>query len=276
MKRLICGVLLCAMLCASAHLPARAEEARCVALTFDDGPSGRFTERLLDGLAERGVKATFFLCGYRIEQYPALAARIASEGHEVGSHGDKHRYFTDMSAREVCADLAAAAEKLQTAAGVAPTLLRPPGGLYDADVLRQSVCAALPIVLWSVDPRDWCCSDSDCVTRRVVENADDGDIILMHDMTDSSVDAALRAIDAMQKDGFRFVTVSELAAQKGVRLCGGTVYHRFSAAKNDSISAREAVTEPCTKWGLPPPRPRRAAFRRAQSGRRSSAASNRT
>ena len=105
MKRWICVVLLCTL----CLLPVRAGEAeRYLALTFDDGPSGRFTARLLDGLAERGVKATFFLCGYRIDQYPELTARIAAEGHEIGTHGNRHEFFTQLSAEEVCADLAAA------------------------------------------------------------------------------------------------------------------------------------------------------------------------
>ena len=86
MKRLLCLLAALAVL-----LPrGQAAEPRCVALTFDDGPSGALTERLLDGLAARGVHATFFLCGYRIDLYPELAARIAAEGHETGTHGVFH------------------------------------------------------------------------------------------------------------------------------------------------------------------------------------------
>ena len=98
MKRLLCLLAALAVLLPRGH----AAEPRCVALTFDDGPSGALTERLLDGLAARGVHATFFLCGYRIDLYPELAARIAAEGHETGTHGDTHSYFTSMSRAEVC------------------------------------------------------------------------------------------------------------------------------------------------------------------------------
>lgn len=138
MKRLLCLLAALAVL-----LPAQAmrRQPRCVALTFDDGPSGALTERLLDGLAARGVHATFFLCGYRIDLYPELAARIAAEGHETGTHGDTHSYFTFMSRAEVCRDLSEARRKLMEATGRAPTLLRPPGGLYDAAVLQQTACA---------------------------------------------------------------------------------------------------------------------------------------
>lgn len=273
MKRWTCILLLCALLV----LPVRAEEpTRYIALTFDDGPSGRFTERLLDGLAARGVKATFFLCGYRIDQYPTLTARIAEEGHEIGTHGDRHKFFTQLSREEVCADLAAASEKIRAATGSEPTLLRPPGGLYDAKILRQTVCADLPIILWSVDPEDWHCFDCDSVTRRIVRKAKDGDIILMHDMTDSSVDAALRVIDTLQAEGYVFVTVSELAALAGTELCGGETYYRISLEKNASMAAREAQTEPCTKPDLPPPRPFSEEFSRFASSRRSPFVSNRT
>ena len=273
MKRWISIILISMLLL----LPVRAAEPeRCVALTFDDGPSGRFTTRLLDGLAERGVKATFFLCGYRVDQYPELAARIAAEGHEIGTHGDQHQFFTRLSPEGVCADLAAASEKIQTAAGCAPTLLRPPGGLYDTGILERTVCADLPVVLWSVDPEDWRCSDCAAVTRRILNAAGPGDIILMHDMSDSSVDAALRVIDALQADGYTFLTVSELAARAGMALRGGETYYSFSFEKNASISEREAETEPCTKPGLPPPRPFNDELRRFASSRRSPAGSNRT
>ena len=103
MKRLLCLLAALAVLLPRGH----AAEPRCVALTFADGPSGALTERLLDGLAARGVHATFFLCGYRIDLYPELAARIAAEGHETGTHGDTHSYFTFMSRAEVCREMEA-------------------------------------------------------------------------------------------------------------------------------------------------------------------------
>lgn len=271
MKRLLCVLLLGTLLTAQVYASDR---PRYVALTFDDGPSGRFTARLLDGLAEREVHATFFLCGYRVELYAELAARIATEGHEIGSHGDAHRFFTQLSPAEVCTDLRAAEAKISEAAGQAPTLLRPPGGLYDMDVLRRAV--DLPVILWSVDPEDWNCFDSGVVTRRVVERTKSGDIILMHDLSDSSVDAALRIIDTLEAQGFEFVTVSELAYLSGTELQGGTAYHRFSFSKNASISARDARTDPCANCGFPPPRPVSAAVKRRTVSRRSSVRAART
>lgn len=266
MKRVILVLLLSLGLL----LPVRASDApKYIALTFDDGPSGRFTDRLLDGLAEREVHATFFLCGYRVEQYPQLAARIAAEGHEVGTHSDAHSFFNTLSTAQLCADLAAAEEKLMAAAGQRPTLLRPPGGIFDLDALRQTGCADLPVILWSVDAQDWRRSDSEEIAADIVRQADSGDVILMHDMKDSSVNAALKVIDRLEARGFEFLTVSELAALSCTPLTGGRAYYQFSFAKNSSTSPRPTATEPCTKAGFPPPRPLRAAFIDLVKARRS-------
>ncbi len=227
MRRFVAALCTLALLCPA----VRAQTPQYIALTFDDGPSGRYTERLLDGLAAREVHATFFLCGYRVEQYPALAARIAREGHEIGSHSDRHEFFTHMSAEAVCADLSAAAEKITTATGVTPTLLRPPGGLYDLDVLARSVCADAPVILWSIDPEDWRDKQAAAVTSFVTKRAKNGDIILLHDMHASSVEAALGIIDALEARGFVFVTVSELALLAGTQLCGGKAYCRIDFPK---------------------------------------------
>ena len=206
---------------------AGSAEGKFVAITFDDGPSGRFTERLLQGLEQRKVKATFFLCGYRVDQFPTLAKEIAQKGHEIGTHSDAHKYFSEMSPVELCRDLTASMEKLERVTGQRPTLLRPPGGIYDRKVLQQTTCADLPIILWSVDPDDWCCSDSDTVTERVLSRVGAGDIILLHDMSDSSVTAGLRIIDRLQEQRYIFVTVSELADIYGTELIGGEVYYGF-------------------------------------------------
>ena len=233
MKRLFCLLSALALLLLPVH--AAQPPQQYLALTFDDGPSGALTERLLDGLAARGVHATFFLCGYRIDLYPELAARIAAEGHETGTHGDTHSYFTSMSRAEVCRDLSEARRKLMEATGRAPTLLRPPGGLYDTAVLQQTACADLPVILWSVDPEDWRVHDADAVTAHILRHAEPGSVILMHDLTDSSVTAALRVIDALQAQGYQFLTVSQLAAYYGKALTPGESYRAFSPPESVDI-----------------------------------------
>ena len=194
-----------------------------MALTFDDGPSGRFTRRLLDGLEERGVKATFLLCGYRVVDYPREAARIAAAGHEIGLHGYSHAPMNTMT-------LAQVTREIQKTAALLPqgsVFLRPPGGKLNDATITAAKNNRLAILSWSNDPRDWAIHDAGVITSRVVEKAKDGDVILLHDMSDSSVTAALRIIDKLTARGFRFVTVSELAKIKGVTPEPGKVYTHF-------------------------------------------------
>ena len=216
------------MLCLSlVVIPAKAaQQPKYVALTFDDGPSGRFTRRLLDGLQARDAKATFLLCGYRLKDYPKEARRIADEGHEIGIHGYSHDPMNTMTEAQVRGEILATASLLPE--GVCPAFLRPPGGQCGAEMCRAAKNLGLPVLNWSLDSRDWATNDAALITRRVVERAKDGDVILMHDMSASSVTAALEIIDCLHARGFRFVTVSELVALKGANLRPGEIYCGFS------------------------------------------------
>lgn len=207
-------------------MPVRAAEPeKYVALTFDDGPSGRFTRALLDALAERDVKATFFLCGYRIKDDPGLTARIASEGHEIGIHGYTHSCMADMCRENIEKEIRATQNLLPE--NYQSVLLRPPGGKQSDAVRKAALDAGLSMVTWSVDPRDWQTSDAQAVTQRVLRNVHDGDVILLHDMSYSSVQAALAIIDKLRADGFGFVTVSQLALLHGQTLVPGEFYSHF-------------------------------------------------
>ncbi len=206
-------------------LPVKAQDAPRVALTFDDGPSGRFTRRLLEGLEERQVKATFFLCGYRMRENPALTEEIFLSGHEIGLHGDSHQCMARMSLAQLRKELDATRAALP--AGCDPVLFRPPGGSTGKNVTQAAREQGLSLLLWSVDPRDWAVHDAPAVEAAVVGAVRDGDVILLHDMCDCSVDAALSIIDQLQSKGFRFCTVSELAQHKGTALTPGERYCRF-------------------------------------------------
>lgn len=218
---------LCLLLCFGfLMLPVRAESgAKYVALTFDDGPSGRYTRALLDGLARRNVKATFFLCGYRMKEYPSLTRRIQAEGHEIGVHGYSHSSMKEMPLqtleREISDTLALLPE------GCRPLFLRPPGGECSRVVGAAARHAGLGILSWSVDPRDWATDDSAAITAAVISNVRNGDVILLHDMSDSSVDAAFAIIDNLKKQGFAFVTAKELARLKGQAIEPGKLYRSF-------------------------------------------------
>ena len=222
MRRFLAALLCLALL---AFPVSSAEETKYVALTFDDGPSGRFTRRLLEGLEQRNVKATFFLCGYRLADYKSLANKIFDQGHEIGLHGYSHENLGKMTAAQIRKELKNTAALLPE--GCEATLLRPPGGA-SGQALGQ-VCRelGLAIINWSVDPRDWANHDAAVVEAAVIGQVQNGDIILLHDMCDCSVDAAFGIIDKLSAEGFQFVTVSELARLQEQSIQPGKVYTRF-------------------------------------------------
>ena len=218
-------------------LPVGAADAeKWVALTFDDGPSGALTGRLLDGLAERDVKATFFVCGYRVAEYPEALRRIAAEGHEIGLHSDRHDYMQKMGYAAVLDDLTRCRAEVAECCGAEVRLFRPPGGLYSETVLRASGELGLSVILWSVDPEDWDAAKAATVLPTIRREVFPGSVILMHDLHESSVDAALTAVDELRAQGYRFCTVSELAAHAGTPLRAGNVYSSFPAVDESGKS----------------------------------------
>lgn len=222
LKRFAALVVCLALLC----FPVRAaENKKLVALTFDDGPSGRFTRRLLEGLKERNAKATFLLCGYRMEQYPELTERIFREGHEIGLHGYSHKSMENMCRNDVKQELEKAMALIP--AGCQVSFLRSPGGSCGDCVQPAAADMGLSVLFWSVDPKDWATHDTKAIEKEVISHVRDGDVILLHDMSDSSVEAALAIIDELQEQGFEFVTASELARAKNVTLIPGQKYARF-------------------------------------------------
>lgn len=212
-------------------LPARAAGAeKLVALTFDDGPSGRFTRKLLDGLEAHGAKATFFLCGYRMAQYPELTQRIFADGHEIGLHGYSHNSMQNMCRRDVTQEIEKSMALLPS--GCQASFFRSPGGLCGTCVQPAAEALGLALLSWSVDPRDWATQDAAAIEKEVLRHVRDGDVILLHDMSDSSVEAALVIIDELREQGYRFVTASELAKARGITLVPGTKYTRFPASES--------------------------------------------
>ena len=213
-------------------LPVRAASAsKYVALTFDDGPSGKYTRTLLDGLYDRGAKATFLLCGYRIQDYPDIAQRIFEEGHEIGFHGYSHDSMKTMSRRQIAQELMDTESLLPE--GCRPAFLRPPGGFSSDAVQQVAQARGLAILHWSVDPKDWEVHNEQAIEKAILGQVRDGDIILLHDMTTASVEAALDIVDALLKQDFEFVTVSELARLRGIRPRAGSVYKNFPAQSGE-------------------------------------------
>lgn len=181
--------------------------AKKIALTFDDGPHPRYTEQLLDGLKERNVVATFFVTGENAQNYPNIIRREQEEGHLIGNHTYSHIQLTSGNRETFREELVKTNEILENITGETVSFVRPPYGSWDKSFEKE--LNMFP-VLWNIDPLDWCSHNAECIAAKVVENAGDGDIILMHDYYDTSVTAALEVVDVLQKRGFQFVTVEEI------------------------------------------------------------------
>lgn len=188
---------------------AELSETKFVALTFDDGPRATTTGRLLDGLRERGANATFFLVGSQISGNEKLVRRMRDEGHQIGNHSWDHKELKDVPAAVLGGEIDSTDELLRTVCGDGDYWIRPPFGLLDKGG-RSSV--SMPLIHWSVDPEDWKLRDAKKVSDHVVKNVQPGDIILLHDTYPTSVDAAFQIIDALEEQGYEFVTVKELLA----------------------------------------------------------------
>lgn len=183
------------------------KEKPSIAITFDDGPSSRYTGRLLDGLKERNVKASFFLIGENAEENPVLVERIYKEGHLIGNHTYSHVQMTHLSEKAAVREIEKTDQVISAITGEHVAYMRPPFGAWQRELeVRMEV---LP-VLWSVDPLDWTTENVDEIVSKVVTEVEEGDIILLHDCYASSVEAALRIVDILQKEGYEFVTVDRL------------------------------------------------------------------
>jgi peptidoglycan/xylan/chitin deacetylase (PgdA/CDA1 family) len=182
-----------------------------IALTFDDGPSAKLTPKLLDLLAAHQIKATFFVIGQNVSEYPEIAARAAREGHEIGNHSWSHPNLGKMSDEAVRRELRKTDDAIRAATGVSPKLVRPP---YGSITGRQKKWIEAEFgyktVLWDVDPLDWKRPGPMAVCNRIVRNTRAGSIVLSHDIHPGTIDAMPATIEQLEAKGFKFVTVSEL------------------------------------------------------------------
>ena len=197
---------------------------KLIALTFDDGPRRSTTTALLDGLDQRGVRATFFLVGTQMENNEDLVRRMDDAGHRIGIHTYDHVMLTGLNAADFSAQVERTRSQLTEILGHGDFLLRPPYGMVDDGVKKR---AGAPIILWSIDPEDWNDKNTSRIVEHVVANARDGAVILLHDIYPSSVDAALQIVDRLHAEGYLFVTVDQLAAARQVPLEAGEVYRSF-------------------------------------------------
>lgn len=178
-----------------------------VAITFDDGPDSDYTPLLLEGLKERGVKATFFLLGKQAEKYPDIVKEIYQEGHLIRNHSYEHVNLSNLTDSAAMEQVNKTNRLLYEITGEYPQYIRPPFGCWKCNLDYDTKMIE---VLWDVDPLDWKTSNSDVIAKRVVNKVTENDIILLHDASESSVKAAFKIIDALEKEGYTFVTVEEI------------------------------------------------------------------
>lgn len=194
-----------------------------VALTFDDGP-GKRTEELLNVLDENGSRATFFMLGKNVSRYEEVVKKMQDLGNELGNHSWDHENLAQLSDEDIKWEINHTNEVIKNAAGNNPSLMRPPYGSINATV-RENV--GLPLIMWSIDTEDWKTRDAQKTIEVVMNNVKDGDIILIHDIHDPSVDAAIQLIPQLVDKGYQLVTVSEMAQIKGVKTVSGEKYFSF-------------------------------------------------
>ena len=183
------------------------QEKKKIALTFDDGPHPKYTEALLDGLKDREIQVTFFVTGEHAKIHPDIIERMNKEGHSIGNHTYSHMQLTRENRERFKKELIETNQLLTEITGKEIIFVRPPYGAWDKSL--ETELNMIP-VMWNVDPLDWCSSDVSGVVNRVLEEAEENSIILMHDYYETSVMAALQIVDILQKEGYSFVTVEEI------------------------------------------------------------------
>ncbi len=222
----------------------KANNDKLIALTFDDGP-GRDTKRLLDGLRKLGAHCTFFVVGQYASIYPSTIRQCYEDGHQIASHSYTHPFLTDLSDSEIRTEMKKTNDAVNKAVGCELTLMvRPPYGDYNSRVLNV---LGVPAFYWSDDSGDWWSgATANSVYNNTMKTAGDGDILLLHDSHSWSVDAALRIVEALQAQGYEFVTVSELFRRRGVELLPGHIYSwlRANGTNLPGISKPKITIEP--------------------------------
>ena len=218
---------------------------KLIAITFDDGPHKTYTNRILDILEENGATATFFLVGYNIEKNVDTIKRAAAMGCEIANHSKDHKNLTKISASEISKQVNGPNELLKSLADIDVKLFRAPGGNFDGVTDK----IGMPLIQWSIDTEDWKYKDAshkdrseaqrnadlDKISKRVIEKADKGDIILMHDIYGFTADLCEIIIPGLVEKGFRIVSVSEMYEAYGKSLDAGKVYYSVDFAENNTL-----------------------------------------
>ena len=188
-------------------------EGPYIAMTFDDGPHGSQTPRLLKMLKERKIHATFFVVGQCVAQFPEIAKQIVAEGHEIANHSWNHPLLSKMAEGGVREQLQKTHDVVKQTTGVTMTLMRPPFGGFTKNQQNWSYAEwGYKCILWDVDSLDWQHRNPAKTESIIMSNTHSGSIVLCHDIHKTTIDAMAATLDGLIAKGFKFVTTSELLA----------------------------------------------------------------
>ncbi|WP_204519360.1 polysaccharide deacetylase family protein [Brevibacillus fulvus] len=194
-------------------------EQKVIAITFDDGPNPLYTPQVLRLLRQYEAKATFFLVGSHVRQFPTLTRQIVAEGNEVANHTYNHKYLNHLSNAKIVEELEQAQEEIHAATGQFPSLFRSPGGYYDERIVNLVKKCGFLMIMWSwhQDTRDWSNPGVNAIVKKVLGNVHNGDIVLFHDHggdRTQTLEALTLILPVLKSRGYKFVTVSELLSLK--------------------------------------------------------------
>jgi polysaccharide deacetylase family sporulation protein PdaB len=192
---------------------SKTNEVTKIALTFDDGPHPKKTKEILEILKKYDVKATFFVIGVNVKNYPYVIKEIIDDGHEVGNHTYSHKKLKGVNKEKITEELKRTDEEIITQNGNKTNLIRPPCGEYDDTLIEVAIENNCKIVLWNVDTKDWAHSPKETIIDKVLSNVKGGDIILFHDYLsgkNNTVEALDELVPLLQEKGYEFVTIGEL------------------------------------------------------------------
>lgn len=193
-----------------------------IALTYDDGPRTDVGARLMDVFEKYGQRTTFFMVGDRVSSRASEVKRMADDGHEVANHTYDHVYLNKVGADTIQNQVRACNDIIEQTCGIRPRIMRLPGGNKNSTVLAN---VNMPIILWNIDTRDWSHRDTQKTIDAVMGKVSDGDIVLMHELYESTAAASEYMVPKLVEQGFQLVTVSELAALKGKELTANSIYY---------------------------------------------------
>lgn len=184
-----------------------------IALTFDDGPHPKITLKILDLLKKYDIKATFFVIGVNVDNYPEPLKRAVEQGHEIGNHTNSHSILKSMNKTKVADEIDSCENKVFKLTNIKTKVLRPPCGMYDDTLVKLAKQSNYKIILWNIDTHDWAHMSTNDIVKNVTKNVKGGDIILCHDYISGenhTFDALEILIPMLLEKGFEFVTVSQL------------------------------------------------------------------